>query len=64
MSDIQKSVTPGNPKGSLNYFPKFKQRLIEESFQPSISISRLELGNGINVNLLFKWHQNLTECLS
>lgn len=29
MSDIQKNVSPGRPKGCLNYPPEFKQRLIE-----------------------------------
>ncbi|WP_072011981.1 transposase [Trabulsiella guamensis] len=57
MSDMQKSVTPGRPKCCLNYSPEFKQRIIEASFQPGVSISRLALGNGINANLLFKWRQ-------
>ncbi|EIP3425955.1 transposase [Salmonella enterica] len=57
MSDIQKNVSPGRPKGCLNYPPEFKQRLIEASFQPGVSISRLALDNGINANLLFKWRQ-------
>ncbi|HDP0318194.1 TPA: transposase [Salmonella enterica subsp. enterica serovar Concord] len=57
MSDMQKSVTPGRPKGCLNYSPEFKQRIIEASFQPGVSISRLALDNGINANLLFKWRQ-------
>ncbi|MGX5089143.1 transposase [Enterobacter sp. UPMP2052] len=57
MSDIQKNATQGRPKGCLNYHPEFKQRLIEASFQPGVSISRLALDNGINANLLFKWHQ-------
>lgn len=57
MSDMQKSVTPGRPKGCLNYSPEFKQRIIETSFQPGVSISRLALDNGINANLLFKWRQ-------
>ncbi|EGO4468365.1 TPA: IS66 family insertion sequence hypothetical protein [Escherichia coli] len=57
MSDMQKNASPGRPKGGLNYPPEFKQRLIEASFQPGVSISRLALDNGINANLLFKWRQ-------
>lgn len=57
MSDMQKNASPGRPKGCLNYPPEFKQRLIEASFQPGVSISRLVLDNGINANLLFKWRQ-------
>ncbi|EFL9258236.1 transposase, partial [Escherichia coli] len=57
MSDMQKNASPGRPKGCLNYPPEFKQRLIEASFQPGVSISRLALDNGINANLLFKWRQ-------
>ncbi|MEH4929767.1 IS66-like element accessory protein TnpA [Enterobacter cloacae] len=57
MSDLQKRATPGRPKGCSNYPPEFKQRLIEASFEPGVSISRLALDNGINANLLFKWRQ-------
>ncbi|MGL3103916.1 IS66-like element accessory protein TnpA [Enterobacter asburiae] len=57
MSDLQKRATPGRPKGCTNYPPEFKQRLIEASFDPGVSISRLALDNGINANLLFKWRQ-------
>ncbi|HIB1617290.1 TPA: IS66-like element accessory protein TnpA [Salmonella enterica subsp. enterica serovar Muenchen] len=57
MSDIQKNVTAGRPKGCLNYPPEFKQRLVAESCKPGVSISRLALDNGINANLLFKWRQ-------
>lgn len=57
MSDIQKNVTVGRPKGCLNYPPEFKQRLVAESCKPGVSISRLALNNGINANLLFKWRQ-------
>ncbi|EMQ8345431.1 transposase [Escherichia coli] len=57
MSDMQKNASPGRPKGCLNYPPEFKQRLIEASFRPGVSISRLALDNGINANLLFKWRQ-------
>lgn len=39
MSDMQKNASPGRPKGCLNYPPEFKQRLIEASFQPGVSIS-------------------------
>lgn len=44
-------------KGGLNDPPVFKQRIIEASFQPGVSISWLALDNGINANLLFKWQQ-------
>ncbi|AYU97755.1 transposase (plasmid) [Enterobacter cloacae] len=57
MSDLQKRATPGRPKGCTNYPPVFEQRLIEASFEPGVSISRLTLDNGINANLLFKWRQ-------
>ncbi|EHB8435945.1 transposase [Salmonella enterica] len=64
MSDIQKNASPGRPKGCLNYPPELKQRLIEASFQPGVSISRLALDNGINANLLFKWRQGKIKLLS
>ncbi|QIU92594.1 transposase [Yokenella regensburgei] len=61
MLDLQKRATPDRPKGCSNYPPEFKQRgaghLIEASFEPGVSISRLALDNCINANLLFKWCQ-------
>lgn len=54
MSDLQKHATPGRPKGCSDYPPEFKQRLIAASFEPSVSVSRLALDNGIYANLLFK----------
>jgi transposase len=57
ISDIHKNVTPGRRKDCPNYSPEFKQRRVAASFEPGVSISKLTLENGINANLLFKWHQ-------
>ncbi|MGP3144257.1 transposase [Serratia bockelmannii] len=34
------------------------KHLVAASCEPSVSISKLALENGINANLLFKWHQH------
>ncbi|MCY2664769.1 transposase [Klebsiella pneumoniae] len=61
MSDLHKTVAPGSRKGRPNYSPEFKQQLVAASCEPGVSISKLELENGINANLLFKWRQQWRE---
>lgn len=58
MSDIHKNVVAGRRKGCRNYPPEFKQRFVVASYEPGVSVSKLTLENGINTNLLFKWHQH------
>ncbi|UJQ26177.1 transposase [Pantoea agglomerans] len=53
---MQKDVTSGRRRGCPNYPPEFQHQFVAASCEPRISISKLALENGINANLLFKWH--------
>ncbi|HDO1377160.1 TPA: transposase, partial [Aeromonas veronii] len=47
--------TNSSRKGRANYSREFKQRLVEATNQPGVSVSKLAQEHGVNANLLFKW---------
>lgn len=57
MSYIQKNVVLGRRKGSLNFLPEFKQRLVAASDEPGVSITKLTPNKGIKASLRFKRRQ-------
>jgi transposase len=52
------SRTNGSRKGRANYSREFKQRLVEATNQPGVSVSKLAQEHGVNANLLFKWRRD------
>ncbi|MEX2745989.1 transposase [Rhizobium mongolense] len=47
--------------GRRRYEPASKDRLVAACFEPGVSVSRLALDHGINVNLLRKWIKKAKE---
>lgn len=52
------SRTNGSRKGRANYSREFKQRLVEATNQPGVSVSKLAQEHGVNANFLFKWRRD------
>ena len=46
--------------GRRRYDPASVDRLVAACLEPGVSVSRLALEHGVNVNLLRKWIQSLT----
>lgn len=54
--DRSEGVAKGRA-GRPNYPIEFKRRLAVESCEPEISVAKLALRHGLNVNMLFKWRR-------
>lgn len=46
-------------RGSRNHPIELKQRLAEAACMPGLSVSKLALEHGLNVNMVFRWRRML-----
>ncbi len=49
----------GRVRGSRNHPIELKQRLAEAACVPGVSVSKLALEHGLNVNMVFRWRRML-----
>ncbi|PLP96193.1 IS66 family insertion sequence hypothetical protein [Cupriavidus pauculus] len=49
----------GRTRGSRNHPIELKQRLAEAACVPGVSVSKLALEHGLNVNMVFRWRRML-----
>ena len=55
-------LTPTRRTGRRPNFPlEFKRQVVEATFQPSTSVSRIAREHDVNVNLIFHWRQQYQE---
>lgn len=60
--DTSKQPTISSPRRSHQRHPlDFKRSIVEQSYQPGISVSALARANGINANQLFAWRKLFRE---
>jgi len=49
----------GRVRGTRNHPIELKQRLAEAACVPGVSVSKLALEHGLNVNMVFRWRRML-----
>jgi len=60
-SMMDTNIAPDSKRGGRgpyrHYSEQFKRTIVEQSFQPGVSVARLARENGINSNQVFNWRK-------
>lgn len=54
-------ISPAGSRTHRRHSDEFKRSIVEQSFQPGVSVARLARANGINANQVFAWRKLFRE---